>query len=753
VIVAPARARGVQFESDALIRTLIDSTTGSPGGLPLLQFALTQLWETRDREKALIHEAALRALGGVGGGLSRHADTVFAALLPEQQLAARRVLLRLVTVEGTRARRTVEEIAPTTGPERAALEALIRGRLVVTRTTGGQATCELAHETLLTAWSRLGEWLHQDEEKRRVATRIEGAAAEWARLGRSSEALLHRRQLEEATRLAPADLSDEASGFLAASRRAVRRRRMGRVGVLLAGPLLLLAAIGIARVRSRAEISARVAEILAEARSELARGVSAAKDFDAHARRAYMLYDLKVTEPSLSRAEGIARWDEADGEWQKAVQAREVAEASLGQAVQKIESALVLDPTSTELRSEISEAIVRQIDLARQSHRSDLVSERLERLSGWDRGGARSAPFRQPATVAIHVDASPVFLTLEEYQRQGKRLVPKQRRQDTLQADEQLILTPGTYRLTLEAPERVTVRVPVQAEAGGKLDLRLQLPRSAEVPEDFILVPAGGFLFGSWDEESLRTALITVPMHEVVLPAFLIGRHEVTFEEWVRFLEALPERERASHTPRGPPQMGQLDLMRSTAGVWKLRIQPATKAFLASWGEMITYPERTHAASQDWRRLPVSLVAPESVRAYAQWLDRTARVPGARLCNEFEWQKAARGVDGRTYTTGEEVSREDANFDETYGRKDLAFGPDAVGSHPSGASPYGVEDIQGNALEILDSMRWDEEATVNGGGWYNDIGFSGRLMAHASLVNTTKSISTGARICATPRFQ
>jgi formylglycine-generating enzyme required for sulfatase activity len=158
-------------------------------------------------------------------------------------------------------------------------------------------------------------------------------------------------------------------------------------------------------------------------------------------------------------------------------------------------------------------------------------------------------------------------------------------------------------------------------------------------------------------------------------------------------------------------------------------------------------------AAQDWRSFPVSGVSPNSIRAYARWLDSTGRVPGARLCNEFEWQKAARGVDGRTYTTGETMDRDDANFDETYGRKDLAFGPDSVGSHPSGASPYGVSDLLGNALEVIDSARWDEVAAFNGGSWYNDSGFSGRLMLHASLENNTKSITLGARICATPHFR
>jgi formylglycine-generating enzyme required for sulfatase activity/tRNA A-37 threonylcarbamoyl transferase component Bud32 len=752
VIVAPARARNVQFENDALIRTLIDSTTGSPGGLPLLEFALAQLWETRDSAKGVIRDAALQSLGGVGGGLSRHADTVVGSLLPEEQAAAKRILLRLVTVEGTRARRPVEEIASSEGPERAALEALIRGRLVVARTAEGHHTCELAHEALLTAWTTLREWLHQDEEKRRIATRVEGAASEWARLGRSSDVLWHTRQLDEADRLDPLELGERARVFLAASRRASARRRLGILSLVLAGPVLVLVALGVARLRARSEIGARVAEIMEAGRAELRKGVSASKDFAGHAQRAYSLYDLKLTAPGLPAPEGIARWGEADAEWEKAVQSRELSEASLSRAEQKFESALLLDPSRRDLHGEIAEALHRRIDLAHQANRSEQGAELLERLSAWDTEGTLSGEYRQPATVELQVDAQPVYFTVEEYQREGKRLIPKERRKDTLRPGTQISLAPGSYRLTLESPGRATVRLPIRAKAGTKLPVELHLPRGSELPEDFVLVPAGGFLFGSRDDESLRTALITVPMHEVAIPAFLIGRHEVTFRQWIEFLEGLPPHERATHTPSGPAQQGQVLLTRGASGPWKLRIQPTIRAFEADWGQRISYPERTRSVVHDWRSFPVSGVSPQSVRAYAHWLDATGRVPGARLCNEFEWQKAARGVDGRTYTTGEEISIEDANFDESYGRKELAFGPDSVGSHPGGTSPYGVEDIQGNALEILDSMRWDDPAAVNGGSWYNDSGFSGRLMAHASLLNDSKSITLGARICATPRF-
>ena len=55
-----------------------------------------------------------------------------------------------------------------------------------------------------------------------------------------------------------------------------------------------------------------------------------------------------------------------------------------------------------------------------------------------------------------------------------------------------------------------------------------------------------------------------------------------------------------------------------------------------------------------------------------KWLDRTGRVPGARVCEEREWERAARGADDRMYPHGDNLEPDDANFDETYG-KDLDF--------------------------------------------------------------------------------
>ena len=91
--------------------TLVASAAITEGGLPLLQFALAELWDARDVARASITAAALATIGGVGGALARHADEVLLGLAPEPRAAARRILIALVTLDGTRARRTETELA------------------------------------------------------------------------------------------------------------------------------------------------------------------------------------------------------------------------------------------------------------------------------------------------------------------------------------------------------------------------------------------------------------------------------------------------------------------------------------------------------------------------------------------------------------------------------------------------------------------------------------------------------------------
>ncbi len=169
-IVGPARSRGVVFESEELVQTLVASTAHGAGSLPLLQFALAELWERRDPAQGRITRAALDEMGGVAGALSRHADGVLARLSPAEREAARRLLLQLVTAEGTRIERGEEELRRRASEEasRAALRALVEGRLLHTRTAGGQPRYEIAHDSLIESWGTLRDWLDDDIGHRAV---------------------------------------------------------------------------------------------------------------------------------------------------------------------------------------------------------------------------------------------------------------------------------------------------------------------------------------------------------------------------------------------------------------------------------------------------------------------------------------------------------------------------------------------------------------------------------------------------------
>jgi formylglycine-generating enzyme required for sulfatase activity len=268
-----------------------------------------------------------------------------------------------------------------------------------------------------------------------------------------------------------------------------------------------------------------------------------------------------------------------------------------------------------------------------------------------------------------------------------------------------------------------------------------------------VFVPPGRFAFGSGGVEAMRSFHTAVPMHEVETGAYLIGRYEVTFADWIAFLEDLSPGERAARTPRlegvstTTVQTGaDLTLTRGPDGVYTLDYAPAGIPYRARAGEPIVYRDRTKRATQDWRRFPVSGVSVEDAIAYVGWLDRTARVPGARLCTEREWERAARGVDGRAFPRGETLAPDDANVDVTYGQRDGGFGVDEVGSHPGSTSVHGLDDMSGNVWEITRAVSGHMFAT-RGGTYYHS-----RRTAHLANRNedpaSYRHLHVGFRICA-----
>jgi len=162
--------------------------------------------------------------------------------------------------------------------------------------------------------------------------------------------------------------------------------------------------------------------------------------------------------------------------------------------------------------------------------------------------------------------------------------------------------------------------------------------------------------------------------------------------------------------------------------------------------EPIVYRDRETRRSQDWRRFPVSGVSADDAAAYAAWLAGSGRVPRARLCDEREWERAARGVDGRAFPGGATLEPADANFDLTYGRRDGAYGVDEVGSHPASISAHGLHDTAGNVWELTRSISGT--AIITRGGAYYLSRRTAHLANRQEVPATLPHLHTGFRICA-----
>jgi formylglycine-generating enzyme required for sulfatase activity len=164
-----------------------------------------------------------------------------------------------------------------------------------------------------------------------------------------------------------------------------------------------------------------------------------------------------------------------------------------------------------------------------------------------------------------------------------------------------------------------------------------------------VYVPEGEFTMGS-DVDSYEQ-----PIHKVTLDAFWIDQTEVTNANYAKCVDA---------GNCGSPSYGD------------------------------------HFNNSNYENHPVVFVNWYQANAYCSWA-------GRRLPTEAEWEKAARGTDGRTYPWGENIDRTFANYDQNQNVGDTS----AVGSYASGQSTYGVYDMAGNVWE------WTAD-------WYGDTYYS-----------------------------
>jgi WD40 repeat protein/DNA-binding XRE family transcriptional regulator len=202
-ITGPAERAGLELES-GLAATIMQDVGEQSGMLPLVQYALTELYERR--EGRLLTLTAYRASGGVFGSLASRAESLYGSLTAAEQAEARQLFLRLVTLgegmEDTRRRVLMPEVLSAAENEQAlhrVVDLFGRYRMLTfdrDPLTGGP-TVEVAHEALLRTWGRLREWLDASREALRVQRRLMTAVYDWETAGRESSFLARGARLEQ----------------------------------------------------------------------------------------------------------------------------------------------------------------------------------------------------------------------------------------------------------------------------------------------------------------------------------------------------------------------------------------------------------------------------------------------------------------------------------------------------------------------------------------------------------------------------
>jgi formylglycine-generating enzyme required for sulfatase activity len=199
-------------------------------------------------------------------------------------------------------------------------------------------------------------------------------------------------------------------------------------------------------------------------------------------------------------------------------------------------------------------------------------------------------------------------------------------------------------------------------------------PNATTGADDMVVIPGGPFLMGTTETQARQLAKRygydpswfsgEVPQRKIELPDFAIDRYPVTNRQYAAFCKA------TGHAPR--PH-------------WNGPEPP----------EALLYHPVVHVNKAD-------------AEAYVKWADK-------RLPTEAEWEKAARGADGRLFPWGNEFHAEACQCDQRGSAQVPCTAP--VTAHPSGSSPYGVMDLVGNAAEWCADGPGNGSAFIKGGCW------------------------------------
>ena len=305
--------------------------------------------------------------------------------------------------------------------------------------------------------------------------------------------------------------------------------------------------------------------------------------------------------------------------------------------------------------------------------------------------GKYAALLRADARLSIvtHPPSANVFVY--RYVERDRVLTPTDERYLGRSPVAEVRLDPGSYLIVLRAAGYRDVRYPVLLARGGHHQAEVNIFTNEEIGSGYVYVPGGTAILGGDPD-----AIGPLPRQETFVADFAIARWPVTFREYCAFLDHLDRTDpsvaekRAPHDVRGSEG---LVVRRGSMG-W----EPIGERLVEGEARKLYPVEGGH----DWN-VPVLLVDWFDAVAYCRWRSEVEGVT-VRLATEAEWEKAARGTDGRFFPWGD---RFDPTFCHMRESRSFAQQPEPVGAFATDESPCGARDMAGGVREWVGDIHGD----------------------------------------------
>ncbi len=411
--------------------------------------------------------------------------------------------------------------------------------------------------------------------------------------------------------------------------------------------------------------------------------------------------------------------------WQKQTELAEL-EASMHQqfaaASQALMAAIGFNPENDEAGNELARLYWFKLRAAEEVNDEGSIIYYRGLVEAYNRGHFDEL-LNSSGRIIVRSDPPGAELTAGQYLEVDQQLTTLMEEGLGVTPQNNVPLNVGTWLLTLRLAGYRDVLLPAKVDRGEVTDVACRFFTEEQIGKHFVYVPGGSFVMGGD-----RACASARHRSLVEVEDFFIRKYPITCGEYLAFLQALvaenPE-EAHARVPRLKVSSGHLWLRDAQQGY---AMPPGVDAEGFQWDPY-------------W---PVFGVSFEDAQAYCEWLAKRTLRP-VRLPTEAEWEKAARGVDGRFHPWGTIF---DATFCKMAGSRPGRSLPERIGQYTTDISPYGTMDMSGLVAEYCDSQFGAEPAlrVVKGGHYEASAEVQCRVTHRKGVSPKVPSLTQGFRV-------